>query len=176
MSVRNIFLKTEILSVLSLIETKYVEIYPIATVKNAKLMKSYAQIAIIAIGGWLEDGLKELTKLSIINLNDLDRQDKITKMVESIYGFSYTGHFSKAIILTYGIHGYEYIETKVGDSDIAILSSSLGLLKSWRDDVAHSHRTAIPCNPTQVIIEFKKIFPILKKIEKYAREYKKDHF
>lgn len=176
MSSKNVFLKTEIYSVLSLIDAEYKKIYSITTIKNAKLMKSYAQIAIIAVGGWIEDGLEELALLSISKLTVIDNQEHITKLVDKIYGFSYKHHFSQMIILTYGAHGLEYIESKVGDSDIAILTSSLGTLKKWRDDVAHSHRTAIPCNPEQVIKEFNKIFPILKKFEKYAREYKRKHF
>lgn len=176
MSTKYAYSKTEILSVLSLIQKEYKKIYNITTPRNGKLMKSYAKIAIIAIGGWLEDGLKELAQLSIIKLQETKNQDKATKFVGQIYGFSYRYHFSQAIMFSFGVHGLEFIELKIGDADIARLSSSLGKLKKWRDEVAHSHRTAIPCNPTQIIQELNIIFPILKKIEQYAREYKRKHF
>ena len=176
MSSRNVFSKTEILSVLSLIQAEYTKIYSITTVKNTKLMKAYAQMAIIAIGGWLEDGLDELAQLSIAELSSIDRQNHTTNLVKRIYGFDYKDDFSKAIMLTFGAHGLEFIELKVGDSDIAILKSSLETLKVWRNHTAHSQRNTIIFNPAQVINEFNKIFPILKKIDKYARKYKNKHF
>ena len=176
MSIKCVYPKTEIFSVLSLIEKEYKKIYNITTPRNGKLMKSYAQIAIIALGGWIEDGLEELTQLSIVKLREIGNQKKATKFIDQIYGFNYDYHFSKAMMLSFGAHGLEFIESKVGDSDIAILNSSLNKLKKWRDKVAHSHRTVIPCNLTQVIREFNIIFPILKQLEKYAKEYKKKHF
>lgn len=172
MSIKNIFSKTEILSVLSLIDKEYNNIYHINTPKNIKLMKSYTKMATIATGGWVEDGLKELSQMSIDRLSE---QKRISKLTESIYGFSYN-HFYKYIIYSFGPHGLEFIESSVGDTKIFILKSSLGKLKEWRDHAAHSHRIILQCNPSQVITEFNKIFPILKEIEKYAKEYKKKHF
>lgn len=176
MSTKYVYTKTEILPVLLIIEKEYNKIYYITTHRNGELMKSYAKIAIIAIAGWLEDGLKELAQLSIIKLREINNQEKATKSVGQIHSFTYKNHISQAIIISFGVHCLEYIEAQVGDTDIAKLSSSLGKLKIWRDEVAHSHRTAIPCNPTQIIRELNIILPILKKIEKYARVYRKKHF
>ena len=61
---------------------------------------------------------------------------------------------------------FEFIESKTGDANIAILDSVLAKLKKWRDLAAHSHANVIQCDPSRIILEFEKIFPILKKIEK----------
>ena len=59
---------------------------------------------------------------------------------------------------------------------MAILKSSLGNLKTWRDSAAHSLIIKIDCDPSRIIDEFKKIFPILKKMETVARAYRDTNF
>lgn len=171
-----VYAKTEIISVLSILNKEYNHIYNVGTLKSIKLMKAYAKMAVIALGGWLEDGQQELAQLSIIKLRENENQHKLSEMLDNIYGFSYSSHFSKSLILAFGAHGFEYIKSQVGDANIQILSSVLGNLKQWRDSASHSYVTLIPCNPSRVINEMNRIFPILKKIEKSARDYKNQHF
>ena len=176
MAKRRIFAKSEILSVLSVLDREYKKVYTISTPSNIRLMKAYAKMAVIASGGWVEDGLKDLMDVSISRLKSTKNQKKLQDMAESIHGFSYPWHFSKGVIMTFGAQGFEFIELSVGDPDISRLSSTLGNLKTWRDLAAHSHATIIKCDPSRVIMEMNLIFPILKKIETSARAYKKKHF
>lgn len=171
-----IFAKSDISSVLSLLNREYKKVYGVSTPQNVRLMKIYAKMAVIALGGWIEDGMKNLMGISIDELQEVLNQNNLKKMVGSIYGFSYEWHVSKMIVYAFGAHGLEYIESEVGDSDIARLSSSLGNLKTWRDNAAHSHATVLICNPEMVIRELNAIFPILKKMERGARTYRNLHF
>lgn len=171
-----IFSKTEVLAVLKNINTEYKVLYFQDTPKSARLMKTYSKIAVIELCGWIEDGLKNLAKLSIEKLKVRRVRKDVNNFIEGINGFKYDSHFSKIMMLAFGAHGFEFIESRVGDADIARLRSVLGNLKNWRDDSAHSHIITIPCDPSHIIKEMDIIFPILKKIEINARIYKKKHF
>lgn len=171
-----IFAKGEILSVLSVLDREYKKAYGVPTPSNVRLMKTYAKMSVIAAGGWVEDGLRDLMDVSISKLKSTTNQTKIQRMVRDIHGFSYSRHFSRGVIMTFGAQGLEFIELCVGDSDISRLASSLGNIKTWRDDVAHSHAAVITCDPSRVTREVGLIFPILKKIERSARLYRKKHF
>lgn len=139
-------------------------------------MKAYSKMALMTVTGWIEDGVKDLIEVSEIKLSQARNKAKIKELVNNINGFSYDKHISKALILGYGIHGYEFVNMFVGDSDVQILSSTLGNFKNWRDKLVHSHRAIIPCNPMMMMTEFKKIFPILKKFETGLKKYRDTHF
>lgn len=171
-----VFAKGEILSVLNILEREYQKTAKLPSLTNNRLLKSYSKMAVIAAGGWVEDGIKSLMQISIERLNDLNGQTRLTNEADNIWGFGYKRHLSKGMMLAFGAHGLEFVERVVGSTNIAILSSSLGNLKAWRDDAAHSYVLTIKCNPAMVIKEIEKIFPILKHIEKCAREYRKLHY
>lgn len=171
-----VFAKGEILSVLFVLDREYKRAYAVPTASNVRLMKTYAKMAVIAAGGWVEDGLKDLMNVSISKLKSAATQTKIQGLVKDIHGFSYPWHFSRGMIMTFGAHGLEFIEAYVGDADIARLTSALGNIRTWRDDVAHSHAAVITSDPSRVIREVGLIFPILKKIEISARLYRNEHF
>lgn len=176
MSKSCVFAKTEIFSALGILDREYKKVYKKSTVRNIRLMKAYSKMAIVASGGWVEDGIKNLSEISISKLSEPRTQKKLVDIIDKIHGFSYSSHFSRGVINTFGAHGFEFIEAEVGDADIARLSSTLGKLKAWRDTAAHSYVTTIPCDPSTVISEMKTIFPILKKVEASARLYRKNHF
>lgn len=171
-----LFSKTEINAMLTILDKEYKKVYYMGTKKSTRLMQAFSKMAVLAIGGWLEDGIKQITKLSTSKLKEIKNQEKIENMVSRIYGFKYEDHFTRGILWSFGAHGFEYIETEVGSADIARLSSTLNNLKTWRDVAAHSHSRIIPCNPNQIITEMNNIFPILKKIEASAKKYKNIHF
>lgn len=176
MSIKCAFAKTEILSSLKVIEREYNKIYNITTPQNTQLMKSYAKIAVIALGGWVEDGMKNFTNISTNKIADVKNQQKINEMLDHIYGFSYKAHIFKKIVYTFGVHGLEFIESEIGDTNMSRLSSSLNNLKTWRDLASHSHVKVISWDPSRVISELETIHPILKNIEKNARKYRDIHF
>lgn len=175
MAKKCVFAKTEILSSLKVLESEYQKAYVIASPQNTRLMKAYSKISVITLGGWIEDGMKDLTDISTDNISNPDNQNKLSYMLGKINGFNYH-HVSKKIIYTFGVHGLEFIENKVGSADMARLSSSLNNLKAWRNPASHSHVVTIPCDPSRIIIELNRIFPILKNMEKSARLYRDVHF
>ena len=170
-----IFAKTEVLAALSVLDREYKKAYKRPSPRNNRLLKAYSKMAVITAGGWVEDGIKSLMEMSILKLKELDGQKRLKNEADHIWGFRYY-HFSKGMMFAFGAHGLEYVERKIGSTDLAILSSSFGKLKTWRDDAAHSHATTIRSNPTMVIGEMNIIFPILKKIEASTREYSRKHF
>lgn len=175
MSKKCIFAKTEITSTLKILEKEYLKLYLVSTPQSTNLMKLYSKMAIVTLGSWIEDGMKELAQISIIQLGEVKTQDKIIKMVSEIYGFNYSSNFSTSIVYSFGPHGLEFIESSIGSKNLAKLSSEFGNLKSWRDAAAHSYSAVINCDPSRAIQVFDDIFPILKKIEKCAREYRDRH-
>jgi len=176
MSRNYIFLKKEIAADLFLINKEYQKIYFENTPRSTRLLKIYSRMALINLCGWVEDELKKLGNLSVENLKENRSRDLVNNHTAKIYGFDYDKHLSLRLILTFGVHGFEFIESKTGDANIAILDSVLAKLKKWRDLAAHSHANVIQCDPSRIILEFEKIFPILKKIEKSARKYSRKHF
>lgn len=171
---KHIFAKKEILSVLVLLDREYKKASSGATKKDTQLMITYAKMAIIAISGWIEDGIKDLSFLSILKLKELPRQKILISLIEGIHGCSYN-HFSKAIIISFGAHGFEFLEKNIGDSDLAIVKNFLGNLKKWRDDIAHSYVAKIPRDPSGIIKEISSIFPILRSIEQCIRKYRREN-
>lgn len=171
-----VFAKGEILSVLNILEREYQKTSKLRSPTNSRLLKSYSKMAIVAAGGWVEDGIKSLMQISTARLKDLNGQTRLINEADNIWGFGYKKHFSKGIMLAFGAHGLEFVETSVGPTNITILNSSLGKLKTWRDGAAHSYVLTIKCNPAMVIKEVERIFPILKQIEMCTREYRKLHY
>lgn len=172
----HIFTKKEILTSLNILNNDYQKAYKVASSKNTLLLKIYSKIAVITAAGWIEDGMRSLAEISTIKLKDLNGQKRLKNRVDNIFGCSYKNHFSKALSLAFGAHGLEYIENKIGATDLAILESFMGNLKSWRDDAAHSYSLTIKTNPEMIILEINKILPILKQIESSARKYGDNHF
>jgi len=176
MGSKQIFTKTEILTPLAILDRGYNKASKVPSSRNNQLLKIYSKIAVITAGGWIEDGMKSLVEISAIKLRDNNGQCRLRGDVEFIFGFSYKQHFSKALMFAFGAHGLEYIEDEIGATDLVVLESSLGNLKSWRDHAAHSYSVIISATPTRVIGEMSKIIPILKKIEKSTKKYRDIHF
>jgi len=170
------FAKTEIIVALTLLESEYQKASAQTTSRNAKLLKTYSNMAVIAASGWIEDGIKALMDISISRLHNLDIKDRLNTKKSGIWGHSYDKHLAEGILYAYGAHGLEFIEDEIGVSDLARLKSSLGNLKKLRDGVAHSYASTISCNPAMVVRDMEIIIPILKKVETKARLYKNAHF
>lgn len=169
-----IFAKTEVTKTLELIVRKYLAAYDVHNADNTRLMHLYSGMAVITLSGYLEDGMDGLVDITLKSLS-VDGRKRLQESRGGIHGASY-GHLSKRIAIAFGSHGLEFIESYVGPSDIAILSSTLGTLKKLRDEAAHSHKGAILRNPSMILSDFIKIHPILRKIEKGARLYRDEHF
>lgn len=165
-----IFLKKTILPVLKVLDAEYQKASMLTTPIANDLMFSFARNAVVTVGGWLEDGFDETAELSIIKLKKLNIQTFIHEQIGFIYGFNYKKHVSRAVSMSFGAHGLEYIESKVGASDIAILSATLEKIEKWRNSAAHSMAT-IHVVPKQIISEVNLLYPILRKFVKSAKQY-----
>lgn len=171
-----IFAKTDILAVLNIINGEYMKALSASSAKNNRLLKTYSKMAVITAGGWVEDGIKSLMEISGTKLRNVDGQKRLEHLSKRISGFSYERHFSRGVMYAFGAHGLEFIEKQLGQNDLIQLGSSLGNLKKWRDDAAHSHAVHIKATPSIIIKEIGLMFPILKNIESSARKYKNKYF
>lgn len=170
-----VFAKSDILTVLKLLDREYRKASEGKKRKDGRMLMVYSKMAVVALGGWIEDGMISLKQISANGLS-ANKRKKLEESTRYIFGFGYDKHISAVMMYAFGVHGLEYIEAQVGESDVIRLSSSLGKLAKWRNDAAHSHTKTVPCNPEMIIKEFEIIFPIVKKMEEGARMYRNDHF
>ena len=168
-----IFSPIEINKVLKLIEEEYSVAYSGIDEKSTELMQLYSTMAVLTLSGWLEDGMKELVNLSMPGLSVIGQKRLVDRT--RVNGSSYE-HLTKRLGAAFGSHGLEFIESEVGASDIAILTSILATLKNLRNDASHSYAAVISKNPTAILSDANKLLPILGKIEIYAKLYRTDHF
>lgn len=169
------FAKTEVTRSLKLVKKRYLAAYNGEdNDNNRRLLHLYAGMAIITLSGYLEDGMNGVVDISHRGLS-ADSQKNLLEGTKRVNGASYD-HFRKRLVLAFGYHGLDFIESHVGSSNIVILKSKLGNIKKLRDETAHSHSNTIRRSPGEVLSDFEGILPILKKIEEGARLYRDRHF
>lgn len=100
----------------------------------------YSKLAVIELGGWIETSMDDLIyragkKLKHpVNIKEL--KDSI---VGKTWGFDYKANFRRMMIQVVGLIAVEKIEKIVDAGRHAAMIATLGLLKSARNDLAHTY-------------------------------------
>ena len=167
------FVETEINSTLKLIESLYRLAYVGEREDDVKLLGLYSKMSVVSLSGWVEDGMKGVADMVLEGLG-ATAQARLQKKQNEIHGASYE-HFANRLLLAYGAHGLDFIESRVTDVDMQVLKSTLGTLKNARNDVSHSYKVKILRSPDIILTDFIKIYPILKRFEQAAQFYRDNH-
>jgi hypothetical protein len=100
----------------------------------------YAKLAIIELGGWVEQSIDLIIK-DLVN-RFIEKPENLKLMEERIkrtYAFHYNENFRYLLTLVVGITNVERLEAIVDPSKFAILTATLSALKTVRDAEAHTH-------------------------------------
>lgn len=130
-----------------------------------------AKLAIIEVGGWVEMSMDDLVLRSGRKLSVLANAAYLkTNIVERTWGFDYKQNFRQMLMRSIGLILVEQIEGAVDGGKFAKMNAALGLLKSARNDVAHTYvkhiiiGAPIPA-PSLVATYFLDIYDGLKDLE-----------
>lgn len=100
----------------------------------------FAKLAIIEAGGWVEMSMDDLVLRCGKKLTVPDNATHLKKqVVDRTWGFDYDLHFRQMLIKAIGLVTVEKIECSVDGAKFAKMSASLSLLKTARNDVAHTY-------------------------------------
>jgi hypothetical protein len=134
----------------------------------------YSKLAIIELCGWIEFCMDNIAQnFASRKLRTTPYQDIFRGLKNKNYGFEYKGNFRKMLYQTIGLHNMEKIEVSINHSgSIAILEAELDILKSLRNDAAHTYIDATKTYqaPSVTKAQLDKIYPILKEFSRQIRE------
>lgn len=101
----------------------------------------FAKLAIIEVGGWVEQTMDEIINSRIkIKLSATANQKFLdSEIVRRTHGFEYEQHFRGMLIKSIGIVGVEKLETLLNTAKFGALKRELVTLKTIRDSLAHTH-------------------------------------
>tara|TARA_B110000027_G_C15947809_1_gene224204 strand:+ start:31 stop:528 length:498 start_codon:yes stop_codon:yes gene_type:complete len=131
----------------------------------------FSKLAVIELCGWIEETLDEIIiKHGNRNLKAPENKEycKI-RIVNPNYGFQYNNNIRPMLISLLGLIQIEKLEFELEKTaQITLLKSSLGNLKSTRNEAAHTHLKGITRSynaPSRTIGDFNRIAIILEKID-----------
>jgi hypothetical protein len=126
----------------------------------------YSKLAIIELCGWIEFSMDNIAEgFATKKLKTTPYKDIFKSLKDKNYGFEYKGNFRKMLYQTIGLHNMEKIETRMNRSGaITILEAELNILKSLRNDAAHTYIDATKTyqSPSVTKAQLDKVYPILK--------------
>ncbi|MFA5799473.1 MAG: hypothetical protein WC840_00770 [Candidatus Peribacteraceae bacterium] len=102
------------------------------------------KLALIELCGWIEESVDEMV-LTFVGKKTKDHATikYVGDVLDRNHSFGYEWHFRHLLSLILGAVNFEKIEKKVerkiGTKAMATFKSSLGTLKTLRNDVAHTH-------------------------------------
>ena len=145
------------------------------TTKSSKKATYFSKLALLELCGWIEESFDSIV-LSYAKKLRLQENKKYyeDKIVRNNSGFVYKSHLRPMMISLIGLIETEKIEKKItrnkkGNFHFEIFKSSLGDLKTLRNKAAHTHIGKITPSydsPSKIFDYFKKVYPILKMINK----------
>jgi hypothetical protein len=126
----------------------------------------YSKLAIIELCGWIEFCMDNIAQdFATRKLRTTQYRDIFRSLKDKNYGFEYKANFRKMLFQTIGLHNMEQIEVTLNRTgSIAILEAELNILKSLRNDAAHTYidTTKTYQSPSVTKAQLDKIYPILK--------------
>lgn len=133
-------------------------------------MYYFSKLAILDLGGWVEQSVDELVmglNHKVIKSDDIDQ-----KILQNVYGFNYDAHMRPMFIKSIGLSNIELVENNVDKNRHLVLKSSLSTLKTSRDRLAHSYTdvTNIISSPQITLNELNKIHSGLTNLETTMRK------
>jgi len=130
----------------------------------------YSKLALLELCGWVEQSMDDILRCFQRKLKEEKNINYLeTRIIKPTHSFEYHTHFREMLIKTIGITGVEKMERKINNRKKEILASSLGILKTMRDEHAHTyisgttHRLHAPSISES---HFRKIYDGLKEFEK----------
>lgn len=135
----------------------------------------YSKLAIIELCGWIEFSMDNIAEFFANKHLKTPAFKKDFKSIKNKnFGFEYNHNFKKMLSSTIGLHNMEKLEISVNKTTtggIAILESTLDILKLLRNDAAHNFigTTTTYQSPSVTKSQLETIYPILKQISKEIR-------
>jgi hypothetical protein len=137
----------------------------------------YSKLAILELCGWIEGSMDDIV-LTCANRHlkhpsNLRRVER--EIVGKTYGFEYEKHFRNMLFQLVGTINVEKIERKFDPAKFQVLKSQLGVLKSIRDEEAHTHLKGVTKRldaPSVTKGRFFLIYDGLKDIDDNVRNFK----
>jgi hypothetical protein len=135
---------------------------------DVDLPKYYSKLALLELCGWIEESMDVL-------INEYaDKKINNPNYVDDVLGRNYTfdyNRFKKLIVTLVGMIGFEKIESKINIVTKTKLETSLNLLKTMRDD--HAHTTLMGNGSTKTLHAPSVVIPRLEEVYVGLREYEK---
>lgn len=131
----------------------------------------FSKLALIELCGWIEQTMDDIvtdhaTSMLVDQKNISFVQNQIVKRT---YGFHYEDNFRGMLMRLIGLIELERVETSLSaGGDLAILQAQLNILKSKRNDAAHTAISGVMItydSPSIILANLNTIYPILIKIE-----------
>lgn len=172
-----------------MIETSYIEnrlkelnrLYSSAmsSSEDNELPLLYSKIAIIELGGWIEESRDELRDQLLKIITHQNPEDCCKKIYpKHVSGFDYMDHFRKAIFeRLIGLHGASELEAQLDEEINLVFKSSMGTLWYQRNICAHRTIKGTQVSiqsPSSTMKQFKNIEPGLKQLEAAINCLKRD--
>lgn len=158
---------TTIEAILTILEVQYSSTI---TSADQTLPIAYSKLSVLELGGWIEESVDTILINYIDNkILSEECKNKTKEIINKNNSFEY-GHLYHIFICALGVNNWENIIDNVGNPNIALFAATCNSYKRPRNSAAHTYQLASTTSnyqaPSQVIIDFRKIKPILQSIER----------
>ena len=138
--------------------------------RSAKKALFYSKLATLELCGWIEETMDRIVRsCAVRNLRDQKNRKLVEEeVIEKTHAFGYKRSFRRMLIQVVGLRGVEIMERTMGSPSLRGLSSTLGSLKSSRDEQAHTHLQGVTRRldaPSVTIRDFERVSVALAKLE-----------
>jgi len=134
----------------------------------------YSKLALLEVCGWIEETMDDIVRsCARKHLKKQNSFDSIEKVIENTHSFKYQSNFQNMLRQLVGLINLEKLENNYNSIKFQLLASSLGTLKQYRDEHAHTYikgQTNTFYAPSFTISHFYKVYDGLKDIERCIRK------
>jgi len=135
----------------------------------------YSKLALLELCGWIEESFDSIIFVSVgKKIKTLTYKKILKDIVEKNHGFQYSSNFRPMLIKSVGLKNAESIENKIDvNGAIQVLSTTLGNLKTVRNDNAHTFIRGVTSSiqtPSVTKSQFLLIYPILIEFHKMIKK------
>lgn len=141
-----------------------------STTVDVNMQLLYSKLAVLEFSGWIEVSMDTVCKDYISRKIVLsDNINRINKIVDKHYGFSYDDNVYPMMCSVLGINNWENILDTFSTLDKSNFLAVLGTYKNLRNRAAHTNTvhgvTPTFMTPSAVIVDFGKIKPAFQHLE-----------
>ena len=144
--------------------------------RNKKRGLYYSKLAILEVCGWIEESMDNIVRgYANKRLKEPKNLRSVENLVNHTYGFHYEDSFRDMLIHIIGIIKLEILEQIFNQHKFTQMTSSLGVLKQRRDELAHTYikgTTPTIDAPSLTKNRFLNVYEGLKDIESCIRKIK----